>query len=269
MAGKAGNAKYDSLSELGQVTLIGAGPGAPDLITVRGQRILAQADVIVYDDLANAALLESCDPKAERIYVGKRAGRHCMPQAEIGAILVREAQAGRRVVRLKGGDPLVFGRAGEEIERLTEAGIPFEIVPGVTAASAAGAAAGVSLTLRGVASAVTFVTGHECSDKSRERSVDWAALARTRATLCIYMGTRRLGQIAAELQGGGLSADTPVAIVTDATLPTQQVILGDLASAERLIAGMAGRPSLVIVGEVVRVAPIVAEAARRLETLPA
>jgi len=249
--------------------LVGAGPGAADLITVRGQRALAEADVVVYDDLANADLLDFCPVRATRIYVGKRAGRHYTPQEEIGAILVREARLDRQVVRLKGGDPLVFGRAGEEAQVLAEAGIPFEIVPGVTAASAAGAVAGIPLTQRGQASAVVFVTGHECRDKPDEAAVDWQALARTRATLCIYMGVRRLPVIVKELRAGGLSGATPVAVVTHATLPQQTVQTGDLDSAATLVAALAGQPALIIVGEVVRLAEVLSQARARLETLPA
>ena len=268
MASKEGNPAYDRLAPVGRVTLVGAGPGAADLITLRGQRALAEADVVVYDDLANADLLEFCPAQATRIYVGKRAGRHHTPQEEIGAILVREARQDRHVVRLKGGDPLVFGRAGEEAQVLAEAGIPFEIVPGVTAASAAGAVAGIPLTQRGQASAVVCVTGHECQGKPDETAVDWRALARTRATLCIYMGVRRLPIIAAELRAGGLSGSTPVAVVTQATLPQQTVQVGDLDSAATLVTALSGQPALIIVGEVVRLAEVLTQARARLETLP-
>lgn len=263
MSSKAGNANYDSLPETGRVWLVGAGPGAADLITLRGIKLLQQADSVIYDDLANAEFLDYCPKSTEKIYVGKRAGRHYIPQPEIDEIIVREARAGRKVVRLKGGDPLVFGRVGEEAQALAEAGIPFEIVPGVTAASAAGAASMIPLTQRGAASAVVFVTGHECRDKSPETAVDWAALARTHATLCIYMGTRRLTQIAAELRAGGLERETPMAVVANASLPTQTVTIGTLDEAERLAAAVAGQPALVIVGEVVRLADVVAEARER------
>ena len=174
--------KYDSSAGAGRVTLVGAGPGAVDLITLRGQRALAAADVVVYDDLANVELLELCPESTRRIYVGKRAGLHLVPQDRISAILVEEARQGRAVVRLKGGDPLIFGRGGEELQALAEAGIPYEIVPGITAAMAAGAGTGIPLTHRDHASAVVFVTGHECAGKPSDRpGVDWAALARTGA----------------------------------------------------------------------------------------
>ncbi len=259
----------DAYDAVGKVTLVGAGPGAVDLITLRGQKALAEADAVIYDDLANIELLEFCPPEATRIYVGKRAGRRCTSQVEIGEILVREARQNRHVVRLKGGDPLIFGRGGEEAQVLVEAGIPFEIVPGVTSAAAAGAVAGVPLTQRGYASAVVFVTGHECRGKSPETAVDWAALARTRATLCIYMGSRRLGAIASELVAGGMSGDTPLAVVTEATLPTQAVHLATLDSAEDLAATLVGKPALIIVGAVVNLAEILSQASTRWEAQPA
>jgi uroporphyrin-III C-methyltransferase len=243
---------YDRLPAVGRVTLVGAGPGAPDLLTLRGQAVLKKADVVIYDDLVNQELLDHCPVKALRIYVGKRAGMHCIPQDQIGEILVREARKNLQVVRLKGGDPLVFGRAGEELQALTEAGIAYEIVPGVTAAVAAGAVAAIPLTFRGAASAVVFVTGHECANKSDEAAVDWAALARTGATLCIYMGVRRLPEIARALAEGGLAGDTPLAVVANATLPQQQVHIATLESAEAFSEQLRGQPALIIIGDVVR-----------------
>ena len=244
---------YDSPLSNGRVTLVGAGPGAVDLLTIRGQRALEAAEVVVYDDLANADLLTICPESAKRIYVGKRAGAHCMPQGEISKILVAEARQGQHVVRLKGGDPLVFGRGGEEMAELAEAGIPYEIVPGVTAAIAAGAGAGIPLTHRDHASAVVFVTGHECAGKSaRKNHVDWAALAKTGATLCIYMGVRRLPEISEALAAGGLHGETPVAVVANATLANQSVRVTTLAAAPALSATLKGQPSLIIVGDVVR-----------------
>lgn len=244
---------YDEAASPGRVTLVGAGPGAVDLMTLRGQRALQAAEVVVYDDLANSELLSFCPSSAKRIYVGKRAGAHCMPQDQISEILVVEAQKGQHVVRLKGGDPLVFGRGGEEMAALAEAGIPHEIVPGVTAAIAAGAAAGIPLTHRDHASAVVFVTGHECAGKSaRKNHVDWAALAKTGATLCIYMGVRRLPEISAALAEGGLSGETPVAVVANATLANQSVHVTTLVAAPSLSTTLKGQPSLIIVGDVVR-----------------
>jgi uroporphyrin-III C-methyltransferase len=249
---KAVKSAYDRLPAVGRVTLVGAGPGAADLLTLRGQALLSKADVVIYDDLVNQELLNHCPATAPRIYVGKRAGMHCMPQEQIGEILVREARKNLQVVRLKGGDPLVFGRGGEEMQALTAAGIPYDIVPGVTAAVAAGAAAGIPLTFRGAASAVVFVTGHECANKSDQTAVDWAALARTGATLCIYMGVRRLPEIARALAEGGLAGDTPLAVVANATLPQQQVHVATLGAAETLSEQLRGQPALIIVGDVVR-----------------
>lgn len=250
---KAGNADYDRLPAGGRVTLVGAGPGAVDLLTLRGQAALNKADVVVYDDLVNTGILAFCPADVRRIYVGKRSGVHFVPQEETCRILIEEAKKGLHVVRLKGGDPLVFGRGGEEIAALTAAGIPSEVVPGVTAAIAAGASIGVPLTHREHASAVVFVTGHECAGKGPERAtVDWAALAKTGATLCIYMGVRRLPEISENLQAGGLSGLTPVAVVANATLPTQALHVTNLAAAPLLSETLKGQPALIIVGEVVR-----------------
>ena len=244
---------YDRGLPSGRVTLVGAGPGAVDLLTIRGQRVLAEADVVVYDDLANAALLDFCPPEAKRIYVGKRAGVHYVPQEETCRILIEEAQKGLHVVRLKGGDPLVFGRGGEEIAALAAENIPCAVVPGVTAAIAAGASLGVPLTHREHASAVVFVTGHECAGKKPDQAtVDWAALAKTGATLCIYMGVRRLPEISESLQAGGLAGTTPVAVVANATLPAQAAHITTLAAAPLLTETLKGQPALIIVGEVVR-----------------
>lgn len=232
----------------GHVTFVGAGPGAADLITLRGVRALQQAGVVLHDDLASRELLVHCRPGTEFVYVGKRAGSHSALQEEINWLLVAHAGAGRRVVRLKGGDPSVFGRLGEELDALRAAQIPFEIVPGVTAACAAAAAAGFSLTQRGVASTAIFTTGHECEGK-RTRSVDWTALAHPGATLCVYMGTRRLGEIAARLQRAGLAADTPLLIVSHASRPTQVIRAGTLQTAGELAAGTEDTPSLIVIGE--------------------
>ncbi len=250
---KAQKFHYDGDKKGGRVTLVGAGPGAVDLLTLRGQRILAEADVVVYDDLVNTALLDFCPESTKRIYVGKRAGVHSMAQVMISEILVAEAKPDVHVVRLKGGDPLVFGRGGEEMQALAEAGIPCEVVPGVTAAIAAGASAGIPLTHRDHASAVVFVTGHECAGKKDTHAhVDWAALAKAGATLCIYMGVRRLPDIATALQNGGLAGATPVAVVANATLPVQSVHFTTLMAAPTLSTTLEGQPSLIIVGEVVR-----------------
>lgn len=242
---------FTSKPQGGHVLLVGAGPGAADLITMRGARALESADVVLYDDLANAELLELCPAGSEKIYVGKRLGSHSATQEHICKLLVEKASAGHRVVRLKGGDPMVFGRAGEELTALAEAGLSFEIVPGVTAAAAAGAVTGIPLTQRGVTSTMVLVTGHPCGGQSAT-PVDWHALAGLRATLCIYMGTRQFGGIAGELIAGGLPASTPVAVVAGATLSSQNVRTGTLADGDALTSDPERRPALIIVGEVVR-----------------
>jgi uroporphyrin-III C-methyltransferase len=237
-------------SNSGFVWLVGAGPGAADLITVRGLNLLRGAGAVVCDDLVNRELLRHCAPGTEIHFVGKRAGCHRVAQAEINALLVALGSAGKKVVRLKGGDPLIFGRAGEEMQALVGAGIPFEIVPGVTAATAASAAAGLPLTHRDHSSAVVFVTGHQCA--ANTDALDWGSLARLRATLCFYMGVRRLPEIARNLLGHGMPADMPLAVISEATLPAQKIITGTLNDAEALSEGLAGRPALVVIGEVVR-----------------
>ena len=237
-------------SNTGFVWLVGAGPGAADLITVRALNLLRQAEAVVCDDLVNRDLLANCPAGVDLHFVGKRAGCHSASQAEINALLVALGSAGKKVVRLKGGDPMIFGRAGEEMQALREAGIPYEIVPGVTAATAASAAAGLPLTHRDHSSAVVFVTGHQCA--ANTSALDWAALARLRATLCFYMGVRRLPEIAANLTGNGMSTDMPLAVISEASLPAQKISIGTLAEAAALVAGLAGQPALIVVGEVVR-----------------
>jgi uroporphyrin-III C-methyltransferase len=233
----------------GVVYLVGAGPGDPDLITVRGLRCLQRADVLVYDRLVAPELLEEAPSCALRIDVGKEAGNHRCAQEEINALLVRHAQAGRVVVRLKGGDPFVFGRGGEEALACAEAGVDWEVVPGVTSAVSVPARAGIPVTHRGVATSFAVVTGH-CLGDDR---VDWEALARI-DTLLILMGLSRLGAVADLLQAHGRAADTPVAVISRGTLPDERVVvttLGGLAAAvarEEL-----PTPALVVVGEVVRV----------------
>jgi uroporphyrin-III C-methyltransferase len=235
----------------GIVSIVGAGPGDPELITVRGRDRLAAAEVVIHDDLVGSAVLSYCPPACQRIYAGKRCGRRAALQARITELMIFHAHAGRRVVRLKGGDSFVFGRGGEELAALVRAGVPCEVVPGVTAATAAAAAAGVPLTQRGIASAVVFLTGHESHDTAGAR-LDWAAYARLGATLCLYMGTRNLADIAGQLVAGGMAIDMPVALVSRASWPDQQVrslALGDL------LAGAPEEmetPGLAIIGEVAR-----------------
>ncbi len=234
----------------GFVWLVGAGPGAPDLITVRGWKLLQGAEAVVYDELANDELLKNCPADCELHAVGKRAGKHSATQDEINALLVSLAVVGKKVVRLKGGDPLVFGRAGEEIEALRAAGLPFEIVPGVTAATASAAVAGLPLTHRDFSSAVVFVTGHQCA--ANTSALDWGALAKLRATLCFYMGVRRLPEIAHNLLAHGMPADMPLALISEATLPTQRIVITRLGDAGQITAEQIGQRALVVIGEVVR-----------------
>lgn len=233
----------------GFVCFVGGGPGAEDLITLRGRNTLAQAEILIHDDLVNRTLLTHCPADCRIIYVGKRAGCHSATQQEINRQLVLHARAGRRVVRLKGGDPTVFGRLGEEIEALRGAGIDYEIVPGVTAACAAAAVAGISLTQRGIASAAVLATGHECTEKTGP-GLDWAALAQPGATLAVYMGTRSLGQLAERLMATGHAPETPLLVISHASQPTQTIRAGTLESAAELAAAAQGTPSLILIGAV-------------------
>jgi len=230
----------------GCVYLVGAGPGDPGLLTRRGAEVLETADVVVFDRLANSALLDLAPPTAERISVGKAPGAVEMGQDDISALLVERGKAGERVVRLKGGDPFVFGRGGEEAEALAAAGVPFEVVPGITSAIGAPAYAGIPVTHRGVSTHFTVVTGHE--DPGKDRSdVDWEALARAGGTLVILMGAGRVEDIAQRLIAGGLATDTPVAAVRNGTRPDQQTVRTTLGEIE---AAPIEAPSAIVVGEV-------------------
>ncbi len=228
------------------VALVGAGPGDPGLLTVRGAEVLGGAEVVVYDRLVHPSLLELAPAGAERVYVGKAPGRAEIEQADINALLVEHGRAGRAVVRLKGGDPFVFGRGGEEAEALAAAGVPFEVVPGITSAIGAPAYAGIPVTHRGVSTHFTVVTGHEDPAKSAA-DVDWEALARAGGTLVILMGAGRVGDIAARLIEGGRPADTPVAAVRNGTRADQQTIRATLATVAD--AGVQA-PAAIVVGDV-------------------
>lgn len=236
----------------GKVCLVGAGPGDPALITVRGVACLRRAEVVVYDYLANEALLAHAPPDAELIYAGKIGGRHNQDQEEINRLLIAKAQEGKQVVRLKGGDPFVFGRGGEECQALREAGIPFEVVPGVTAAVGAAATAGIPLTHRSYTPSVAFVTGHE-DEQKHESSIDWQRLSVGSGTIVFYMGITHLRRNMALLVAHGRPPQTPVALVRWGTTPRQQVLTGTLADiADRAEAAGFKPPALTIVGEVVR-----------------
>jgi uroporphyrinogen III methyltransferase/synthase len=234
----------------GIVHLVGAGPGDPGLLTVRAVELIAAADVILYDRLIPDRALDGASADAELIYVGKEGGGPQMPQEEINRLLLEHAGAGRRVVRLKGGDPFVFGRGGEEALVLRGAGIPVEVVPGVTAGVAAPAYAGIPVTHRDLASGVAFVTGHEDPDKP-ESAIDWAALAAFPGTLVFYMGVRALPRIAERLAAEGRPPGEPVAVIERGTLPGQRTVLGTLADvAERATAAGIRAPAITLVGEV-------------------
>lgn len=240
------------MSTLGTVHLVGAGPGNPDLVTLKAARLLRQCDALVYDYLVAPELLDWVKPECRKICVGKRSGFHSKPQEAIQALLVSLAREGLETVRLKGGDPFVFGRGGEEARALADAGIPFEIVPGVTASIGCAAAAGIPLTHRGASGAITLISGHEALGGSSTGQVDWGIHARSGATLAIYMGMGHLSEIAEALIRGGRSADTSAAVVVWGTTPRQQVLrapLGGLAAAVEQ-AGLAA-PAIIFVGPVV------------------
>ncbi|MEX2226593.1 MAG: uroporphyrinogen-III C-methyltransferase [Dehalococcoidia bacterium] len=238
------------MASSGFVSLVGAGPGDPELITVGGAARIAEADVIVYDRLANPALLQHARADAELIYAGKLPDRHTLSQDEINALLVEHGRAGKRVVRLKGGDPFVFGRGGEEAEALVAAGIPFEVLPGVTSAIAAAAYAGVPLTHRAMASSFAVVTGHEDPAKD-DTSIDWAKLSTGVDTLVFLMGVGRLREIVARLVEHGRARSTPVAVVEWGTLPRQRTLTGTLATiVDEVAKAEIGAPAVTVVGEV-------------------
>jgi uroporphyrin-III C-methyltransferase len=233
----------------GRVTLVGAGPGDPDLLTVRATKALQAAEVVLYDHLVSESVLELINPGAERIYVGKEDRRHTLAQEKITEMLVRIACTGKPVVRLKGGDPYVFGRGGEEVQALARAGIPFEVVPGITAAQGMSAYAGIPLTHRDHAASVIFATGHS---KESGTDPDWAALARPRQTVVIYMGIGALPRICQQLIAHGLRADTPAAVVEHATCAQQRVVTATLLTLPAVAAARGVKaPALIVVGSVV------------------
>lgn len=236
----------------GEVVLVGTGPGDPELLTVRAARLLQSADVVLYDNLVSAEILALLPPATQRIYVGKQRRRHALAQEEINQRMVELARQGRQVLRLKGGDPFIFGRGGEELEYLAAAGVPFRVVPGITAAVGVAAAAGIPLTHRDHAQSCTFVTGH-LQDGSM--ALDWPMLARPRQTVVVYMGLLGLPVLCARLIEHGRAASTPVAIIQQGTTPRQRVITGTLATLPALVGGAGLQaPTLIVVGEVVALA---------------
>jgi uroporphyrinogen III methyltransferase/synthase len=236
----------------GKVYLIGAGPGDPGLITVKGLECVQKAEVIIYDYLANERLLDHRRPDAELIYVGKQGGRHTLPQEEINALIVKKAKEGKVVARLKGGDPFIFGRGGEEAEELSDNGIPFEVVPGVTAATSVPTYAGIPLTHREHTASVAFVTGHEDPTKP-ESKVHWEKIATGIGTLVFFMGMKNLRNIVDNLVANGRRADTPVAAIQWGTRTDQKVVTGTLADiVAKVKEARLGPPAIIVVGEVVR-----------------
>ncbi len=234
----------------GRVYLVGAGPGDPDLLTLRAVRLLQQTQAIVYDHLVSPEVLDYVSPNAQRIYAGKRRNAHTLRQEEINALLVKLAREGKHVVRLKGGDPFIFGRGGEELETLAAHGISFEVVPGVTAASGVSSYAGIPLTHRDYAQSCLFVTGHL---KDGSANLDWPSLVRPRQTVVIYMGLGGLPEICRQMMAHGASAELPIAVVQNGSLETQRVVTGTLANmAERVAKAGLVSPCLTIIGEVVK-----------------
>jgi len=240
----------------GKVYLVGAGPGDPELITVKGLRCLRAAEVVVYDRLVNPALLEEVPLAARRIFVGKQPGRCSLRQEEINALLIEQARLGRIVVRLKGGDPFVFGRGGEEALALAEAGIAFEVVPGLTSAIAVPAYAGIPVTQRGQAGVLTIVTGHETPEHAAPL-VDWEALAKLDGTVVILMGVATLPTISQRLLAAGLASTTPVAVIEQGTVPQQRMVTGPLAEiAGRVTTAGLRSPAVIVIGRVVELSAL-------------
>lgn len=240
---------HDSGSD-GCVYLVGAGPGDPELLTLRAVRLLERAEVVVYDHLVSNAVLDFLPPQAERIYAGKRRNEHTLRQEQINALLVRLGRAGRQVVRLKGGDPFIFGRGGEELQALAGAGVRFEVVPGITAASAVSCYAGIPLTHRQFAQRCVYVTGHL---KDGSADLDWPSLVRPDQTAVIYMGLSGLRDICRQMMVHGAPADLPVAVVQDGSLPSQRVLIGCLLDmADRVAQADLQSPALTIIGNVVQ-----------------
>ncbi len=236
--------------DIGRVYLVGAGPGDPELLTLRAVRLLQQADVIVYDNLVSDGVLEFVSPTAERIYAGKRRNEHTLRQEQINTLLVKLAREGKQVVRLKGGDPFIFGRGGEEMQTLAASGVAFEVVPGVTAASGVSSYAGIPLTHRDHAQSCLFVTGHL---KNGTADLDWPSLIHPNQTVVIYMGLGGLPEICKQMVAHGASPDLPIALVQDGSMTTQQVVTGTLANmAERVAQAGLQSPCLTIIGNVVK-----------------
>ncbi len=235
------------MSKTGTIYLVGSGPGEADLLTLRAARLIENAELIIHDGLVDRSILALANPDAELISVAKKRARHTLPQEDINQLLIREALKGRDVVRLKGGDPLIFGRGGEEAEDAKAAGVPVEIVPGVSAANGAAAAAQIALTHRNASSIVSFVAG-QCKGLSDQ---DWSGLAGKGRTLVIYMGVKTAPQIADKLMADGLAPDVPVAVIENAARPSMRVLRGLLAGLPELVSSQKVKsPALIVIGDV-------------------
>lgn len=242
----------------GRVTLVGSGPGDPELLTLRAVKALRGARLVLYDNLVSKEVLRYAGDEADLIYVGKQSGHHTMPQEDIIDLMLRLALSGKNVVRLKGGDGFIFGRGGEEAQALALAGIPFEVIPGISAAQGAGAYAGIPLTHRDHAATLVYATGHLRGE--HEAALDWEALARPRQTVVFYMGIANLPVICSELRKHGLPATMPAALVEQASLPTQRCLCGTLETLPQMaIEHKVQPPALIIVGEVVSLQPVLAQ----------
>jgi len=245
----ADKALADNEGKQGQVFLIGAGPGDPELLTLKAVRLIQQADVVLYDRLVSDEIMAFCHPDAERVYVGKARADHAVPQEGINQLLVKYAKQGSTVLRLKGGDPFIFGRGGEELEELAQSGVPFQIVPGITAASGCASYSGIPLTHRDYAQSVRFVTGHV---KDGSADLPWNELVHDHQTLVVYMGLSGIASICSGLIDHGMAADTPIALVEKGTLPEQKVHISTLADMPAYVSGNSiSAPTLTIVGQVV------------------
>ena len=243
---------------MGKVYLVGAGPGDPGLFTLKGKALLECADVVIYDALVSPAILAMINPQAEKIDAGKRRGRHSLVQDEITQLLIAKAESSAVVVRLKGGDPFVFGRGGEEMVELVAVGVPVEVVPGITSGIAAPAYAGIPLTHREYSSSVTFVTGHESAGKYRP-VVNWQAIAHSSETIVIYMGVHNLPYIVEQLHAAGLSLDTPVALVRWGTRSQQEELIGTLGTIATQVEETGfGAPAIAVIGAVVNLHSLLA-----------
>lgn len=253
---KLSNEKLSQESR-GEAYLVGAGPGDPELLTFKALRLMQQADIVIYDRLVTPEILDLTRRDAHKIYVGKKSKFHCVPQQDINALILEYAEKGHRVLRLKGGDPFIFGRGGEEAEELVKAGIPFQVVPGITSAAGASNYCGIPLTHRDYSHSVTFVTGHLKNDTC---DLNWPSLAQQHQTLVIYMGLAALPVISKKLIKHGLPQTTPIAIIQNATRPDQKLVIGDLTNiAQKVVDAAIVSPALIVVGEVINLYDILKE----------